>query len=892
MSWIQKLCEVYDAMAGVEGCSLIPLGFTQKEIKYNIILSAEGEFVTAHELPKENKKVPKFVVPSTPEAEGRTTDPGAPYPLADGLKYIVPGVEEENPRFEKYLDQLAVWSCFEGAPQCLRTLHKYLQKRTLFQDLMRVPGLKLKYEKDGSGADAKSFACFSVQTLEGDSRLWMREDVKQSWMQYSASLEDGKPGLCYAAGKVLAISEKHPKYSGNAKLISAEDAGYPFLYKGRFIEDRSAATVSSAVSARAHNALKWLVEHQGFSRYGIQIVGWNVAMPVLNLSPVEEIAEDEDDEDITGDKRQKVRQPDTFEFYATALRDAVEGYYTQLDRLSRDEKLTEEDRKRRDEIVILGLQKATDGRMSIIYYQEMPGNKYVAHLQNWEEQCRWEFTGKEKEVRPPHWIEICEAIMGHDAVVTAKGDFRYEKAATKQMREIQMRLLSCVTNGSKLPEDMVKGAFARAIVPSSFTNKDGSWNGYNWSRSVAVTCALIRKLYLDKEGKEISYVLDVHEQNRDYLFGRLLAVAHKLELDTMQDLDPKRRNKTKTAAVQAMTAYVQNPAMGWTHLYCRLLPKLRELGKDGYSARRYQNLFGEIESQFLPEEREKQGGLSYLFLAGFSAQLRELYSKAEERKEAPAPIPYAVPTSRDELFGCLLAVADDCQWNAEAEKKNEHRVSDQDGATNAMRLTTAFVSRPCTVWGQVHDKLIPYLEKMDIKDAVRVQKRLRRIEQAFTTEDRLSDAPLGDGFLHGYLSMRRALAVADGLDTESWQSDESIFSEIENRDAAFGALLALENLVERWALDLDSDPEHNRSSNAMRFLQRASQRPDEVLPYLMERMRPYEGKLGFPHRIKEEKQRLEKRIEDQGWNTAEPLHPGYLHTFYTYELTTNKRKEN
>lgn len=889
MSWIQKLCEVYDAMAGVEGCSLIPLGFTLKEIQYNIILSAEGEFVTAHELPKENKKVPKFVVPSTPEAEGRTGASGAPFPLADGLKYLVDSSAEENPLFEMYLKQLSAWCADRETPDCLRVLQGYLQKRTLLRDLESVPGLKLKYNEDGMLVGS---ACFSVQTLDGDSRLWMRKDVQKSWGKYVASRETGSMELCYATGEVLPVLDIHPKFSGNAKLISSKDSGYPFQYKGRFEEKSSAAKVSRDASIKAHNALKWLVEHQGFSRYGIQIVGWNVAIPALNLSSVEELAEDEDDEDITGDKRQKVRQPDTFEFYATALRDAVEGYYTQLDKLSRDTELTEEARKRRDEIVILGMQAATDGRMSIIYYQEMPGNKYVAHLQNWEEQCRWEFTGKEKEIRPPHWIEICESIMGHDAVVTAKGDFRYEKAATKQMREIQMRLLSCVTNGSKLPEDMVKGAFARAIVPSSFTNKDGSWNGYNWSRSVAVACALIRKLNLDKEGKELSYVLDVHEQNRDYLFGRLLAVAHKLELDTMQDLDPKRRNKTKTAAVQAMTAYVQNPAKGWTHLYCRLLPKLRELGKDGYSARRYQNLFGEIESMFLPEEREKQSGLSYLFLAGFSAQLRELYSTAEERQEAPAPIPYAVPTSRDELFGCLLAVADDCQWNAEAEEKNKHRVSDQDGVTNAMGLTTAFVSRPCTIWGQVHDKLIPYLEKMDVRDAVRVQKRLRRIEQAFAPQDRLSDAPLGDGFLHGYLSMRRALMVKEGLDTESWQSDESIFSEIENRDAAFGALLALENLVERWALDLDSDPEHNRSSNAMRFLQRASQRPDEVLPYLMERMRPYEGKLGFPHRIKEERQRLEKRIEEKGWNTAEPLHPGYLHTFYTYELTTNKRKEN
>lgn len=889
MSWIQKLCEVYDAMAGVEGCTLIPVGFTQKKIKYNIILSAEGKFVTAHEIPEDEQTC---MVPSTSQAEGRVGATGAPFPLADGLKYIVPGVGEENPRFEMYLAQLASWSCFEGAPLCLRILHQYLEKRTLFQDLMKVPGLKLKYEKDGSGADAKSFACFSVQTLDGDSRLWMRADVQQSWTQYTASMADGNPGLCYAVGKRLDISEKHPKYVGNAKLISAEDAGYPFLYKGRFVEDRSAVTVSSTVSVRAHNALKWLMEHQGFSRYGVQIVGWNVAVPVLNLSPAEELEEDEEDEDITGENRPKVRQPDTFELYATALRDAVEGYYKQLDKHFQDTELSEEAKKRRDEIVILGLQAATPGRMSIIYYQEIPGNKYVEHLQNWEEQCRWEIPGKEKEIRPPHWIEICEAVMGRDAVLTAKGDFRCEKAATKQMREIQMRLLSCVTNGSKLPEDMVKRAFARAITPSSFTNKDGSWDGYSWSRSVAVTCAMIRKLYLDKERQELSHVLDVHEQNREYLFGRLLAVAHKLELDTMQDLDPKRRNKTKTAAVQAMATYVQNPAKSWTHLYCKLLPKLRELGKDGYSARRYQKLFGEIESLFLPGEREKQGALSYLLLVGFSAQLRELYCKAEERQAAPEPIPYAVPQSRDELFGCLLAVADDCQWNAEAEEKKGYRVSNQDGATNAMGLTVAFVSKPCTVWGQVHDKLIPYLEKMEVKDAVRVQKLLRRIEQAFIPEDRLSDAPLGNGFLHGYLSMGRALMVKEGLDKASWQSRGSIYLEIENRDAAFGALLALENLVERWALDLDSDPEHNRSSNAMRYLHRASQRPNEVLPYLMERMRPYEGKLGFPHRIKEERQRLEMTIEEKGWNTAEPLHPGYLHTFYTYELTTNKRKEN
>lgn len=906
MSWIQKLCEVYDVMSRVEDCTIVPFGFTQKEIQYNIILSAEGEFVTAHELPKENKKFPKFIVPSTPEAEGRTTAKGSPYPLAEELKRLIPREDDDD----SYLASLSRWCEFKGAPQCLRTLYKYLQRGTLLEDLKGENGIKgLKLDQDGSGGDAKSFACFSVQTLDGDSRLWMRKEVRQSWSEYTSSKETEGAELCYATGEVLPILETHPKFtklSGNAKLISAKDAGYPFQYKGRFVEKSSAARISRNASIKAHNALKWLTEHQGFSKYGIHIVGWNVSKPALELYPAADPYEDEDylDEEIR-------HNPNTFERYAKALRDAVEGDYGVLDEYSCDEELTAEARKRRDEIVILGLQAATDGRMSIIYYQEMPGNEYVKRLEQWEKQCRWEIPGtknkrdlneqaeqysqenfEENKVssRPPTWLEISEAVMGRDAVNAALYDFRFDKAATKQMREIQLRLLSCVINGGKLPEDMVKRAFTRSVYPIAFVNKKGNWDGFAWSRCTAITCAMIRKMYIDKAEDEPSLRLDVTRRDRDYLYGRLLAVAHKAELDTMK---PKDWNRIKTKAVQAMSSFVQNPAKGWLHLYCKLLPELKELGKDGYSARKYQRLFGEIESLFLPEDRERQCAVSYQFLMGFSAQLRELYRKAEERQKAPEPIPYAVPKSRDELFGCMLAVADDCQWNVCAEKMNGYWVSSQDGSTNAMRLTSAFVARPCTVWGQIHDKLIPYLEKADGQRADWAQMRLCRIEQAFSREDRLSDAPLGNGFLHGYLSMYRALMRNDkeAFNNESWQLRKGVSLSVEDRNAAFGALLALENRVERYAMSLDPDPTHNRPANAIRFLQRASQRPNEVLPYLMERMRPYENKLRFPNNIREEKQRLEKLIDKNNWNTAEPLHPAFLHTFYTYEPNIYKGKD-
>lgn len=884
MSWIQKLCQVYDVMSEAEDCGLMLVGFTQKKIKYNIVLSAEGEFVTAQELPKEEQL---YVVPSTPQAEGRVGAAGAPFPLADGLKYVVPGEREENIRFEMYLEQLSQWCKSSGAPRCLKILRDYLQKRTLFQDISSVQELKLKYNQDGSGADAKSFACFSVQTLDGDSRLWMREDVKESWVQYLATQAEGKPGLCYALGKILPISEKHPKFSGNAKLISAEDAGYPFQYKGRFAEDRSSVTVSSFISGRAHNALKWLMENQGFSRYGMQIVGWNVDQPALETGNIRASAEKADDEDdISDDTDEAKTKIDAFDGYARALRDAVKGDYAQLDKFSQDEKITAEYKKRRNEIVIMAMQAATPGRMSITYYQEMPGNVYVENLQDWEHKCRWELPGREEP--NPTWIDICRAVMGQDAVAMAKRDFRCEKAATKQIREIQMRLLACTVNKKALPEDMVQAAFRRGINPSGFTDDKGSWTGFYWQQCVAVACAMIRKLYFDKENRELSPELDMSARNRDYLFGRLLAVAHKLEMDTMS---PKERNKVKTAAVQSMTAFVQNPENVWMHLYCKLLPKLKEVGADGRSARRYQRLFGEIETLFLPNERISRLPLSYLFLIGFSAQLRELYLPKEERQGEGELPPYTLPVSRDELFGCLLAVADDCQWNAEAEEKKGFPISAQDGATNAMRLTASFMAKPCTAWAHIHDKLIPYLEKLGVEKGTRVQNLLRSIEQRFALVERLSDAPLNSGFLHGYLSMRRALTVKGGLDSECWRSPKEQPEEIFSREAAFGALLALENQVERRVLDMDPEPAHNRFSNAMRFLQRASRRPNEVLPYLMERMEPYTNTLRTRREIDKERMRLQKRIDENGWNSAEPLHPGYLHTFYTYKFNTTNRKE-
>lgn len=880
MSWIQKLCDVYDNVIETTAAdgdgALLPVGFLRKPIKYNIILSPQGKFVTAQVIPDEEQVCP---IPSTPAAESRVGENGTPFPLADQLKYLLCEDGVENPRFENYLQQLADWCAEPDAPACLRVLHGYLAQRTLYADLLGVPGLKLKYHTDeaahdAKGADAKAIACFSIQSVSEENRLWMRADVRESWSKrYFASIEGQETNLCYVTGKYLPILALHPGVLGKAKLISAKDVGFPFQYRGRFTEERSAAAVSVYASAKAHNALRWLLDHQGFRRYGMSIVCWNTAAPVLDASA---LFPDEEDPKNTQ------RMPDTFESYAKALRDAVLSNYTRLHNYADPDALTEEALQRMEQIVILGLEAATTGRASIIYYQEIPGNLYQARLDAWDRACRWEMPGAQHEVRPPKWREICEAVMGYDAVQTARKDFKCDKAVTKLMRENQLLLIGCTTGGRALPRSFPEQAFHRAVQPLRFTDSSGRWKPFAWMQCVATACALVRKHRIDRALPEISHVLDPACCMRDYLYGRLFAVAHALECAARDD------RSAQTCAVRCMARFVQRPGETWQQLYLQLLPYLKHLGKSGHIARDYQRLLGQIEQQFREDDRLSARPLSALFLAGFSAQLRELYLPAAERQQLPDPHPYAPPTTRDALFGCLLAVADDCEWNADRSPVDGKLASDRDGRTNAMQLTAAFAASPAETWCRVHDRIIPYLERSGVDAANYVQRLLRRIEQGFDPAQRLAQAPLGSGFLHGYLCMRCALMTRGGMETAAWKPVHKDFA-VSCRDDAFGALLALENRIERWVLDQEKTETENRPSNAMRFLTSAAQRPDEVCAYLEARAYPYRKKLGFPRWIAAEYQALHACVGANGWQTGDPLGAGYLYAFYIYEPKTHGR---
>lgn len=772
MGWIQKLCDVYDVVSRVDipeeinHTQLVRVGFTKKNITYVVTVTADGGFSSVSVPGKDDCEC---IVPATPEAEGRTGAEGAPYPLAENLKYLVEEEGIRNALLDRYLAQLTGWCAQTEAPECLKTLLAYLSRRTLLADLRGTLPKKLKLHKEESkkdfgGPDAKAMVCFCVEDpASPEMRLWKRRDVQDSWSAYAARRQGGAAALCYATGKMLPPLDNHPKVQGNAKLISAKDAGYPFQYKGRFSEDRSAATVSAYASERAHRALQYLMDNQGlsFRRFGLNIVAWDVQTGAIPVPLNERSSAEEEDED-------RIDLPDTFESYSRTLCDAARG-------VGKTEKVFEDcianlvdGEKRASSVVIMSMEAATDGRMSIDYYQELPDDLYVDRLTDWYRSCCWTYWDKARGknvVRTPMPLSIANAVMGTDGVRRAKADLRCAKSDAKQLRALYKRLLSCIVEGAPLPRNFLESAVHHAEAPLTFRDSKGNWQRYEWETCMRTTCALIRRSRFDAllrqeredlDGRLPSDQLDKGNRNRDYLYGRLLALADQVEYEAA---DRSERHALPTNAIRLTQRFVQRPKETWLYLHTKLLPYFATLGSDG-KADGFMRAIADVESLFERADRESAVALGEGFLLGYLAQRRDAYRSPEHgvpnQRKGDRPV-YSFGTDRSERFGMLAAVADFVERRATLEERGEHTISTHDGNTAVLRMMARLTQQPAVTWAEIHAKLVPYLEKLGIHSSAYPIAMLRAIEEGFDSKARLDNTPLDSLFLHGFYRMRACM---------------------------------------------------------------------------------------------------------------------------------------
>lgn len=630
MNWIANLYHTYESNSNWIGVfqkksndqeyALLPICHSTQSAHVEVTLDETGEWITASVVDKSDSNT---IIPATEDSSSRTSKP-VPYPLFDKLMYVAGDYEtycspykSGNP-YQDYIQQLTAWCESPYAHPKVRAVLSYLSRGTLIADLVRAGVLVLDEtgklaakntpaleEKHGgkpeifkviASEQSSAFVRFIVHVPgKTESRLWRDSSVHESFKSYYLSqlLDED---LCYVTGTKGPYADKHAsrlRHSGDmTKLISANDTK-GFTFRGRFHTGRQAASISYEVSQKAHSALKWLIERQGITIDDKVFLVWGT-----DSADTPNVMGDTSDllSQMFADEQHDTSGDSTHQAFAGQVRKALNGYRYQGEYGS--------------EVVIMILDGATgtNGRLSIVYYRDMDKNLFLDRLEQWHTSCSWLHryrTDADKKqitfIGAPATCDIAFAVYG-------------SKAGEKVVKELMERMLPCIIDGRSIPLDVIRGAVQRTSNPVAMEVGE-------WEKTLSITCALLRKHY-EREGFELG--LDVNNTDRNYLFGRLLAIADVLERSAL-DRDEKRA----TNAIRYMNAFAQRPERTWKTIQEAIQPYQARLGNQ---VLRYNKLLDEVGSKFRPEDFNNQS-LTGLYLLGFYSQRHELYKSKQTREE-------------------------------------------------------------------------------------------------------------------------------------------------------------------------------------------------------------------------------------------------------------------
>ena len=656
MSWMQKLYRTYESILEQGGTNdaepLTPVGHTIQNAHIVIVIDGQGNFQTARVMPPKTA----ILLPATESSENRTSGE-APHPLADKIQYVAKDYVdyggEKKAYFDGYLKQLKAWCESPFAHPKVQAVLHYVAKGRVVADLVEAGIFQLdsgnkvlnKWEAEGDAPPifsvlpktkgeiefGSALVCWQVE-ITGDvhSQTWTDKTIQQSWADYAAS-EKAEKGFCLVQGEEAVISTMHPaklRHTGDkAKLISSNDtAGYTF--RGRFATAEEAASVSADVSAKAHSALRWLISRQGI-RNGDQVtVAWAISgKPVP--SPMKDISTELNWADMANWDISAVENPDEIATQrlpenseaspdwsvnigraaARIIKKKLHGYQAEL--------------KAHEQISLIMLDSATPGRMALTYYQEFLPADYFTNLDAWIDDFSWYQrysievpNGKKTDKRtqwrfvPPSPYSIAEAVYGKSLSDTLK-------------KQLYARLLPVIAGGTSvpIPEDLVRQSFQAACNPNGCEN-------WEWQRNIGVACALYkgwRARHHDlSQRRTYPMSLDTQNRSRDYLYGRLLAVAENTESYALYLAGEKRA----TTAERYMQRFAEHPFATWRNIELALKPyqeRLRNNGKDtGAQA------IGEIMELFATDDFTCDDKLSGEFLLGYHCQKMEIARRIAE----------------------------------------------------------------------------------------------------------------------------------------------------------------------------------------------------------------------------------------------------------------------
>lgn len=621
MNLFGDLVAVYDANVGSAGivgernAVLFPLYHVGQNTQITVTIDMEGNFLRASVNAEEDEFT---VIPATLDSSCRSSNT-APHPCGDRIDYLCGNMKKYYPeiasdiskqsknenRYATYMAQLANWSESPYATPKIQAIYDYESKNCLVDDLVKSgilvdkgEGLNSKMKVNKTSIDTCAIR-FAVEANDADeeyiAETWLDPQMYQSWIEYYRDLVDRTfpKDYCYVTGEYVPITTKHSNgiraNSDFAKLISSNENGMIVYSADRFKGAEQAVTIGYEASLKIHNALRWLVSLQGKRNEENIVVAWND-----NGSPVY-IPYDAD----TPHTYQYADAPDEEKVFESKA-----DYYANLEEKAKA--LSEQSGNIHFLELDSSFKGALKGRLSVLNYQVYPVHEYFKNVFNWHEKYFWNMKG----------FTGCPSV--YDFVLAAYGIGGSDWLKIPSQRLYTMyrnRIVQSIVMGKEMPENVIRKLMEHASMPTKYPKS----KAYIWS----IACAAIN----GKEGMDL--MLDKNCTDRDYLFGRLLAMANHVERLTFVEGDAGR----ETNAIRYMADFVNKPATNWNHINRKIQPYLKKLNRrkpflGEHFRREMDNILVEFTMDGFSDEP-----LGNKYLLGFSAQSAAMWKKKTQDED-------------------------------------------------------------------------------------------------------------------------------------------------------------------------------------------------------------------------------------------------------------------
>lgn len=563
----------------------------------------------------------------------------APHPLEDKMQYCIAEIADAD-KFKAYMEEFNSFYEYvnnEEVKTFLTAIKRFLSNEQNYDMILsKLPLRDIKKAEKGKGAgeiqyanekgaavqhDFKNtFLSFTVKCQDNkDLKVNTFHELHNEFIRYTdeISIANDNQGICNISGNREAITYKHRGLMGNAKVVSVSNNKE--TYFGRFNEGSDIIKIGRKSSEKIHLMLKFLLENRNSNIYlagALYLVNWFSG-------------------DIQNSIGFDISKTEFDDYMDDEMQTPVSEKNREIGRLfiKGSEKLNPSDK-----YYVMLVDKSSNGRISLKYYNEMQNSQLKENLEAWQDKYIWEKRQENSNSYSP-WMPTLNSILLAAYGTERKGFLTIDKEGFKEAQF--QNLVIALIEGKSIPSNIKK------ILAQNIRNRQR----YNktWNLVLMVSLAVLDE-GRDGGRKEYKKMREKSDQTRSYLYGRLLAIYEESEKAVLRHKERRAEAKSSdelsgksnirsTNALRYWNAFANKPdttlktlELATKHCVSYMLSHDKLVGVLGKMEKAKSEIFELLDSDKNRTDKIN-AQLDSDFIFGYYAQRKEVFTKKEGNNE-------------------------------------------------------------------------------------------------------------------------------------------------------------------------------------------------------------------------------------------------------------------